>query len=61
MVADSAKGEMQDKGLNFSIALPTVTVGTGQCHSHPPGVKCVVVPFTTDAGDFTIEVALKGG
>jgi len=59
MVAGGAKGEMQEKGMNFSIALPTVTLGLDQTHSHPSDVTCVVVPFSTDAGDFTIEVALK--
>ncbi len=61
MIAGGAKGEMQDKGMNFQIALPTVTLGFDQSHSHPPDVSCVVVPFSTDVGDFTIEVALKIG
>jgi len=61
MIAGGAKGEMQAKNLNFNIALPTVTLGRDLSHSHPPNVTCVVVPFTTDIGSFTIEVALKTG
>ncbi|MBN1916564.1 MAG: chemotaxis protein CheX [Verrucomicrobia bacterium] len=59
MVAGGAKGEMQAMNINFSIALPMVTIGRELTHSHPPDVTCVVVPFTTDVGDFTIEIARK--
>jgi len=59
MVAGGAKGEMQAKNMNLNIALPTVTLGHELTHSHPHDVTCVVVPFTTDTGSFTIEVALK--
>jgi chemotaxis protein CheX len=59
MIAGGAKATMQDRGLDYSIALPTVTVGTGHCHRHPGDVACVVVPVLTDAGDLSIEIAIK--
>jgi chemotaxis protein CheX len=59
MIAGGAKGEMQAKGMNFTIALPNVTVGAGHEHAFPHDVTTIVIPFTTDQGEFTVEVCLK--
>ncbi len=59
MIAGGAKATMQERGLDYSIALPTVTVGAAHCHSHPIDVSCVIVPVVTDAGDLSIEIALR--
>jgi chemotaxis protein CheX len=60
MIAGGAKGILQEKGLDFKIALPSVTVGKDHQLSYPEGVPCVVVPFTIpdlNTG-FHIEVCL---
>jgi chemotaxis protein CheX len=59
MVAGSAKGEMQAKGMNFNISLPNVTVGAMHSHAFPTGVPVIVIPFNTEQGAFTVEVCIK--
>ena len=59
MVAGGAKGEMQAKGMNFNIALPNVTVGSKHSHAFPPDIPTIVIPFTTEQGDFTVEVCIR--
>jgi len=59
MIAGGAKGEMQAKGMNFTIALPSVTVGKNHSHAHPTDVPTIVIPFSMDQGDFAVEVCVK--
>ena len=59
MVAGGAKGEMQAKGMNFNIALPNVTVGPKHSHAFPADIPTIVIPFTTEQGDFTVEVCIR--
>ncbi len=61
MIAGGAKGIMSGKGLNFKIALPSVVVGQDHAISYPPGVPCMVIPFTIKKIDklFHVEVCLK--
>jgi chemotaxis protein CheX len=59
MVAGGAKGEMQGKGMNFNIALPNVTVGHRHSHAFPPDIPTIVIPFTTEQGEFTVEVCIR--
>ena len=61
MIAGGAKGIMTEQGLDFKIALPSVTVGKNHQLSYPDGVPCVVVPFTIPAlkAQFHIEVCLE--
>ena len=59
MIAGGAKGEMQAKGMNFTIALPNVTIGNRHTHAFPNDVPTIVIPFTTEHGDFTVEVCIR--
>jgi chemotaxis protein CheX len=58
MIAGSAK-----KHLNAaaSISVPTVIIGTGHTTARVNGVPCVVIPCSTPAGDFAVEVNIKRG
>ncbi|MBN1917204.1 MAG: chemotaxis protein CheX [Verrucomicrobia bacterium] len=58
IVAGTAKQYMPEEE-DFKISLPTVVSGRFQSHSYPPGVPCIVVPFKTAPGEFTIEVAIR--
>ena len=55
----SAKEAMDEMKISFKISLPMVIAGRYQSHNCPLGVPCIVVPFKTDYGEFTIEVWLK--
>lgn len=59
MVAGGAKASAQEKEMGFNISLPNVTVGEKHSHAVSSEFPTVVVPFTTDHGDFTIEVCVK--
>jgi len=59
MVAGGAKGELSQKGFSFKIALPVVCVGEGHYTDYPKDVPCVVIPFTLEKDEFSVEVALK--
>ncbi|MEW6536719.1 MAG: chemotaxis protein CheX [Candidatus Auribacterota bacterium] len=61
MIAGGAKGELTQMGFNFKIALPVVCVGKNHYTNYPKDVVCVVIPFSMDEGDFSVEVALKMG
>ena len=55
MVAGGAKAE----GLNYKISIPTISSGKTISHHFAPGLPTVVIPFETEAGNFTLEVCLK--
>ena len=59
ITAGSAKEEMDKLEISFKISLPMVIAGRYQSHNCPPGVPCIVVPFRTSYGEFTIEVCLR--
>jgi chemotaxis protein CheX len=56
MIAGSAK---QHLGATASISVPTVIIGKGHSTARMSGVPCVVIPCTTPAGDFAVEVNIK--
>ncbi len=55
MIAGNAK---KDFGLNVSLGIPTVIIGTAQI-SRLADVPCVVIPCECDYGNFTVEVNIK--
>ncbi len=56
MIAGNAK---KDFGLDASISIPNVIVGTGHTISRLSGVPCVIIPCTSPMGDFAVEVNIK--
>lgn len=56
MIAGSAKTELSS--LAMSLALPTVIVGKNHAIRFPSRVKPIALPFTSDWGNFNIEVGL---
>lgn len=59
MIAGGAKAELLQQNLSFKIALPVVCVGKTHTTKHPKDVQCIVIPFTLEGSEFTVEVALK--
>jgi chemotaxis protein CheX len=56
MIAGSAK---QHLGVNASITVPTVIVGSNHQAGRLRGVPCVVIPCATPNGDFVVEVNIR--
>ncbi len=59
MVSGGAKAELNKFGFNISISIPSIVIGREHRISKPKDVPCVMVPFTTEFGDFSVEVSLK--
>lgn len=57
IVAGLAKQDLGD--FKFSISLPNVVIGTNHKIAVQSGVPAVMIPITTEYGDFAIEVSLK--
>jgi len=58
MVSGGAKALFSDN-RDVSISCPSVIVGEGHGVSLPSDVPCLVIPCSTDCGDFVIEIAIR--
>jgi chemotaxis protein CheX len=56
MIAGNAK---KDLGVVANIAVPTVVIGPGHIIGRMRDVPCVLIPCTSSAGDFAVEVNIK--
>lgn len=57
MVAGGAKAKFV--GRNVSISCPSVVIGEGFALRHASDDRSIVIPFTSDLGEFNIEVITK--
>lgn len=57
IIAGYAKQNLTQYGL--TISLPNVVVGQNHTIASPSGIAAIVVPFTSDIGEFVMEVSLK--
>jgi chemotaxis protein CheX len=58
MVSGGAKAMFTDT-KDVSISCPSVIVGKDHGVALPSDVPCVVIPCTTDCGEFVIEIAIR--
>jgi len=58
-MAESAKEHMDEADRDFKVSGPMVISSRFQSHNYPLGTPCIVVPFKTAPGEFTIEVAVR--
>jgi len=56
MIAGNAK---KDFGLEASISVPSVVIGSNHQVARMRDVPCIVIPCNCDAGEFTVEVNIK--
>jgi chemotaxis protein CheX len=56
MIAGGAK---KDLGNAASITVPSIIIGNGHKIARLSDVPCIVIPCTTAAGDFAVEVNIK--
>ena len=59
MIFGQAKVTLNDRGYGIKIALPQVVSGKGHSLSSMSKGPTVVIPFTSDAGDFFVEISLS--
>lgn len=59
MIFGQAKVTLNDRGYGIKMALPTVVTGKGHTLSALSKGPTVVVPFTSPAGDFFVEICLS--
>jgi len=58
VVGDARRSLIQD-GHQLSISIPTVVIGVGHRISRSGDVPCIAIPFTTEFGDFEVNVGLR--
>ena len=56
IIAGAAKADLQ--GLNVTISLPSVVVGTNHKVTTPKDIPSIVIPFNCSHGDFVVEVCI---
>jgi chemotaxis protein CheX len=59
MVTGGAKKILSEKGYRFDMALPTVISGKDHVVTHISKGPIIVVPFSTEAGDFFVELSFE--
>lgn len=56
MVLGGAKGILESEGHHFGLSLPEVLAGEDHVITHAVDGTKVILPFTTDAGEFYVEI-----
>lgn len=59
MVAGGAKAIYDEQGINFELTLPTVLVGENHKIVHSFKGTTILLPFSTNAGEFYIEACFS--
>ncbi len=59
MISGGARRELGENGFHFEMALPTVVIGKNHSISHIGRGETVVIPFSTDAGPYVVEVSFS--
>ena len=59
MVTGGAKKLLSEKGYRFDMAIPSVVAGKDHVIVHKSKSPVIMVPFSTEAGDFFIEVCFE--
>lgn len=58
MVSGAARKILEKDGLHIIAAIPTVVAGKNHSILHVLGGPCIIVPFSTDAGPFFLDICL---
>ena len=56
MISGGARKELAENGFRFEMALPTVVVGKNHSITHMGSGTTVLIPFSTDAGPYAVEI-----
>lgn len=59
MMAGGAKAIFQEQGYDFNLTLPSVVSGENHQVKHSVDGVTILLPFTTDAGEFYVEACFN--
>ncbi len=59
MICGQARQKLDELGRSLKSAIPTVILGKNHVVNHITTYPIIAVPFTTDKGEFTIEVCFE--
>ena len=59
MISGQARRELEEIGKRFKAAIPSVVTGKNHSIIHYTDGPKIAIPFTTEKGDFTIEVCFE--
>ena len=57
MISGDARAQLQKIGYSFTAAVPSVIRGEGHTVKHISKGPALLIPFTTDSGDFFVEAS----
>ena len=57
MICGDARNKLEAQNINLTAGIPTIITGQGHTISHITKSAIVVLPFTTDYGNFSLEFA----
>ncbi|MBW1763826.1 MAG: chemotaxis protein CheX [Deltaproteobacteria bacterium] len=60
MISGQARQKLEVMGKNLKASIPTMITGKEHAISHLTQENIIAIPFTTDSGEFTIEVCFEG-
>jgi chemotaxis protein CheX len=61
VIAGQAKALLLGSRYHFTLSTPTVLIGAGREIRHPDGAHCLVVAFSSDLGEFALELSVTLG
>ena len=59
MISGQARKRLDEQGRSLSAAIPTVIMGKDHSITHMTTYPIIAIPFSTDNGEFTIEVCFE--
>lgn len=59
MVTGGAKKLLGEEGYRFDMAIPSVVAGKDHVIRHKSKAPIIIVPFSSDAGDFFVEICFE--
>lgn len=60
MVTGGAKRLLEEQGYDFDMAIPAVVAGKNHFISHKSSGPKIMIPFSTPAGKFFVEICFEG-
>ena len=58
VIAGQARGILSNTPYQFAMSTPTIVSGAGHEIRHKPGMPCLVTAYTTELGDFALQLCL---
>ncbi len=59
MIAGKAKKIFSEKGIKMKISIPNVVIGKEHTINPQKSIPTIEIPFSSEVGDFAIQVSLK--